>query len=319
MHHVDRDKCVQYLAGRSSKLKDKMKVKTLDECYESQPNLKKEDVKLLQDWMSKQSHLPKIDEIKIIIFLHSCYYKIEQAKTCIENFYTLRAHWPEFSQNRDINSKGLQVSLQAVLLTVLPLRTKQNYVIMYSRLMDRNPDAYDTLNQIKLFDMSVWMWYKYEGPSDGQVLVIDMEGGTFSHLMRVNLVHLKKHMYYVQEALPVRLKAIHMINVSPITDKLVSMMKPLMKKEMMDLMHIHSKIDSVFDHIPKEALPNELGGQAGTFKELHDKQIKLTMDHAQYSIQDEAEIADESRRQGKPKNLNDVFGIEGTFKKLDID
>lgn len=43
------------------------------------------------------------------------------------------------------------------------------------------------------------------------------------------------------------------------------------------------------------------------------------MENADYFVQDEKNIAEESKRLGKPRSMNDVFGVEGTFKKLDID
>lgn len=93
--------------------------------------------------------------------------------------------------------------------------------------------------------------------------------------------------------MPVRLKAIHIVNVSSLSEKVLSMVKPFLRKDMMDLVsrrmiwkyitsliliyhlqiHMHPKIDSVYDYIPKEALPKEYGGKAGTFKELHGKYL----------------------------------------------
>lgn len=83
--------------------------------------------------------------------------------------------------------------------------------------------------------------------------------------------------------------------------------------------HTHSKNNTLYEYVPKEALPQECDGKAGTFKELQEKQIRMAEEHAQAFLDSEKLITDESKRQGKPKNSSDVFGIEGTFRKLDID
>lgn len=59
----------------------------------------------------------------------------------------------------------------------------------------------------------------------------------------------------------VRLKEFHFINASNFIDTLMSMVKPFMKKEMLEMLKIHpAGSDSLEEYIPKVALPKEAGG-----------------------------------------------------------
>lgn len=72
--------------------------------------------------------------------------------------------------------------------------------------------------------------------------------------------------------------------------------------------------------MPLDALPNEMGGKAGSLHELADMQIKKLEDYREWFLMDEANRrVNEALRIGKSKSASDLFGVEGSFKKLDID
>lgn len=55
-------------------------------------------------------------------------------------------------------------------------------------------------------------------------------------------------------------------------DKVLALMRPFMKKELMDVMHLHSSMDTFLDkHVPKSMMPNEYGGTIGTIKEIQSE------------------------------------------------
>ena len=72
--------------------------------------------------------------------------------------------------------------------------------------------------------------------------------------------------------------------------------------------------------VPLEILPNESGGKAGAIEELRQNCYKDMEEHRTWFLEEEAtRRVNESLRPGKGKTATDLFGAEGSFKKLDID
>lgn len=73
--------------------------------------------------------------------------------------------------------------------------------------------------------------------------------------------------------------------------------------------------------MPLEAFPCDvdLDGKDRPWKEQHDDFLKKLEEHREWFLQDEVTgRVNEALRIGKSKTM-DLFGVEGSFKKLDID
>lgn len=67
-------------------------------------------------------------------------------------------------------------------------------------------------------------------------------------------------------------------------------------------------------------LPNEVGGKAGSMYDLAEIQVKKLEEYREWFLMDEANgHVNEAKRLGKSKSASDLFGVEGSFKKLEID
>lgn len=53
-------------------------------------------------------------EEQLILFHHSCYYKMEDTKNCINVYYTLRIGTPEYFVRRDVTHSSLQQALSVL-------------------------------------------------------------------------------------------------------------------------------------------------------------------------------------------------------------
>lgn len=298
-----------------------LKYINVDEEFKKNPELKESDLQMLREWCEKQPHLPKITDTDLILFIHSNYYMMEPTKANIESYFTLRTHLPEFFTNRDLTqSPELRSALEVAFTAPLKGKTNEGYSVLFWKIMDSDVTKYVHLHTMKLHVMIFDLWLQTHGTMLGHVLVVDVKGISIGHVTRTSPIIFKKFLCYLQDAFPVRLKAIHFINSVAAVDMLFAMTKPFMRKELIEMLHFHTSIDTFKKVFPMEILPNESGGKAGSAEELRQTSIKELEEFRYWFAHDELHgRVNEAKRVGKAKNATDLFGAEGSFKSLAID
>lgn len=69
------------------------------------------------------------------------------------------------------------------------------------------------------------------GPSDGLIIIFDMRNVGMRHLLRPKIETLKYFFRYLQDALPAKLEAMHIVNCVSFFDMVLTLIKPFMKSE----------------------------------------------------------------------------------------
>jgi len=83
--------------------------------------------------------------------------------------------------------------------------------------------------------------------------------------------------------------------------------------------HIHSKLETLYQYVPKECLPAEYGGSNGTIQDVISTWRTKLLDYKPFFEEEASYGTNEKLRRGQPVNAESLFGIEGSFRKLDID
>nr|CAD7399371.1 unnamed protein product [Timema poppensis] len=331
---------------------------TTDEEYRKNPKLRPEDIRYLQDWISKQPHLPAVparpnfavDKLRMQItvpkpFSSSSVIMLESAKSVIEHHYTIKTHATEIWSNRDPLSREIQDALdvtpaflplppvalklpmafstpletlkapsvrnsnQTILsvngqlclnvptslsagiklflilryMVLLPERDRSGNLVLLFRMANYEPSRFIQERASKALLMLNDVALLEHGTVPGLTLVLDSKGVGFNFLPRVSIPNLKKMIMFLQIV-------------------------------------IHSSgLEDFYKIVPNEILPKEYGGEAGTIEEAHKRSYEKMKQHRNWFIEEEKLRVDESKRLGKAKSASDVFGLEGSFKKLDID
>lgn len=292
---------------------------SVNEVYNKDDGLKPEDVRSLQEWVEKQPHLPELSEFQVALFLQSCYYSNELAKITLDNYFTVKTLCPDIFGNRNPADPEMQAAMSCCMFTVLPELTPEGYTVLLYKLIDPNPDHFNFAMQCRAFDMITLLHLHKNGPCKGVIIVADMGGTVFGHLLKLGIVIMKKFMFYLQEALPIRLKSLEYINIVSFMDKIVALMKPFMKSELLNSLYLHSNLETLYERVPKHLLPQDYGGNSESILILHEKYKALMNDSVDFFKYQDTQLVNESKRPGKPKNIGDIFGVEGTFKKLEVD
>lgn len=153
----------------------------------------------------------------------------------------------------------------------------------------------------------------------GDVFILDAAVASASHFAKFSPTVVKKFLIAVQEAYPVKVKEVHVINISPLVDTIFNFVKPFVKEKIRSRITFHNDVESLYKVVPRDLLPNEYGGKAGPIVDLNQWWKQKLADNTKWFKEQEDKKANESLRPGAPKTSDDLFGMEGTFRQLNID
>ncbi|XP_075976832.1 alpha-tocopherol transfer protein-like [Anticarsia gemmatalis] len=291
-----------------------------DETTAAMDKFSQNDIDELRQWiqkLDKSKCVPKdLTDKQIVIFYNACYSHLEKTKVCIERYYSIRRNAPELFDHRVLNSEDMKQAAKTLEMFPLPGKTSDGYEILFHRLHDTDPSKFCLEAASKYLFMLVDLCLTKQGPKPGFVFLFDMRGVKFGHITRLSLTTLRKFFQYVQEATPLRMRAIHVLNTDSILDKLLMLIKPFMDKQFYDMIKFYNKnddLEKLYEIIPKTSLPSDYGGV------LPDTQVLHKECFGQLQLLEPYFKAEEEQRTAALPDKKNENTLEGTFKKLDID
>ncbi|GAB6024744.1 hypothetical protein CHUAL_009874 [Chamberlinius hualienensis] len=312
---------VKYNEGKYvCKLSPELQKRALEELNE-EPARREEAIEILRQWLNKQPHIKgRTDDAFLLKFLRVSKFSIERAKQRLDMFYTMRNAIPEWFQTIDINEPKYQKLIK--LGIILPLGyDKAGRRVILGRFGAYDPSEYKLDEVFRISNViNELIYWDDQTQICGSVFVNDMTGMSGGHMAQLTPFVAKKMMACWQDSMPIRIKGLNYINTPSFFETAFSMIKVFMKEKLQRRVKVHgSKLESLHAEIPREILPTELGGTAGDIATIAVNLVNEINDNRQFFIEEAKYKLDESKRPGKPKTQEDLFGIDGTFRKLNID
>ncbi|XP_059047284.1 alpha-tocopherol transfer protein-like [Achroia grisella] len=290
--------------------------------YEKNPDISPEDIKKLREWLKTQPHLPgdKFTDLDLFIIFHCCEKSQEVSKQVLDLHYTLKTLFTTFFKDRRIDKK-MEFTIDKILFAALPTPTPEGYRAAYMRLLDTDPKNFMFADSVRVFMMMFELWQLEEGTWPGFIILIDMDQAVIGHLARLELMHIRIVLYFLQEAMLVKLKSVHFLNAPSFMDKLMMMLKPFMSKALADMVHIHQVgSDTLYKYVPKKAMPKNIGGDYKDYETIKNELLIRLKANQKFFDEEALRRVNQSLRPcGKATTVEDLFSIQGSFKKLDID
>ncbi|ETN60609.1 phosphatidylinositol transfer protein [Anopheles darlingi] len=282
----------------------------LEEALERE-GLSREDLKALRN-PPIEGVPSSITDKQLACFLDACDKNIDETRKVLKIYYDARKNAPELFNNRDPLSAPVQQCFQNQDYFPLPT-TPSGYSVIFHRLKNPKASNYVFDEAIKTYFMTIDSCLYEQGPRPGIIFLFDMKNVGLMHLTRINLSSVRKFFSYLQEGLPAKLKAIHVVNVVSFFDKILYIIKPFIHAEILNMLYLHTSnanFEKFYEEwIPKQCLPSDLGGDLKSVDELHQEHL------AEFEKQRPFFLAEERQR----NNDTPLIESEQRLKSLSID
>lgn len=201
---------------------------------------------------------------------------------------------------------------------MIPLlqHTKENYKVVVYQLLTDDASHIVFDDCIKAFFMGCDVRFhlpvaSYGEIEAGEIIIFDMRNLTFKHLTKTVISTLRMFFKYLQNAHPVRIVQLHVINCTPVLNKAMLLIKPFIYEKLYNALKFHNSgsYDSLYEVVPREILPVDFGGEAQSMADLKEYWLGILNEQREFLLDDDYFKINEAETKHSKKERRKVSGV----------
>lgn len=330
-------------------LPTELRLKAEEELGES-PERIDTDLQALKEWITQLDYMKiRTDDQFLIGFLRSSKYSIERCKDKLELYYRRKVIAPEiFPVGKATNPKILEILRLGVAIP-FPLfehPTAPKVVLIRAGMYDPSLVHISEVFQMAMMMNEMLLLEDDNYVVSGLLNIVDMRGIKAMHLAHFTPRMIEKILYVTQEALPIRQRGFHFLNLPLGFNAAFTLFKNLfnarnaartkdsnfvvswlnlfafykrLKFTSLQLEVHGNDVEKLFKFIPKSMFPTEYGGEAYSIADVISYWEKKFETYQDYFIDDEIYGIDESKADKTKVKSTPHHGAKGTFRSMSID
>lgn len=179
---------------------------------------------------------------------------------------------------------------------MIPLfkHTKENYKVCVYQLLNDDANQINFNECVKAYFMCCDVRFaqpveSFNELESGEIIIFDMKNLTFKHLTRIVLSTLRMFFKYLQDAHPVKIIQLHVINCTPVVNKAMMLIKPLMYSKLYNTLKFHNagSYDSLYEVVPREILPSDFGGDGQSMADMKTHWLSVLNGYRDFLMNDD--------------------------------
>ncbi|XP_055626115.1 alpha-tocopherol transfer protein-like [Toxorhynchites rutilus septentrionalis] len=295
------------------------------------PTQLRSHLEVIRTWLSEHSTIQGALSDQILLsFLRGCKFSLEKTKQKLALFYRIRTMLPEVVQNRDPLAEDVLQLIRLGVGTPLPetvLPTDPKIFIIRVCQFDLEKCTFADVIKVGTMINDILIRDDDQMVVCGITLIIDLANVTASHLFQFEVEFLKQVAVLYQDASPLRMQAIHILNPPPGMHTVLNIFNSLVADKNKDkrIFAHGTSLDSLHKLFPACVLPEEYGGTLGPIQTFVDLWVFKLKENRNYllemtELQDNSIVSNSKipTNNSHPR-VHNHFGLDGSFRKLELD
>lgn len=227
------------------------------------PDRTKESLAVLRDLLKEETDLtiPIDNDNFLIRFLRPCKFYPESACELMKRYFAFKIKHEKIYKNlKPSNEKNI---FENNILTVLPNRDQEGRRVLLLELGKKWKPSKVNLDEVFKGCVLFLEAAMIEPKSQvcGCVVVFDMDSLTLQQVWQFTPPFAKRIVDWLQDSIPLRVKAIHIVNQPIIFNMVFALFKPFLREKLKNRIYFHGlDRDSLHQHVDPKCLPDCYGG-----------------------------------------------------------